>query len=49
MLPLFLHLFSKIRRLLASRAENKRLKVIREALQNYASKRGINLNNKNTL
>jgi len=49
MFSFFSHLLFKIRRLLASRAENQRLKVIREALRDYASKRGINLNNKNTL
>lgn len=47
MTPLFSPLFQTIRRLLASRAEHKRLKVIREALQNYATRRGINLNNQN--
>jgi len=45
MTPLFSYLLFKIRRLLASRAENQRLKVIRETLRDYATRRGINLNN----
>jgi len=51
MTPLFSSLFCKIRHLLASRAENQRLKVIREALRDYGLRRGVNLeysNNKTT-
>jgi len=37
-------LFQTIRRFLAYRAETQRLKVIREALQTYATRRGVNIN-----
>lgn len=39
----------KIQEWLEVKAEHKRIKIIREALRDYASKRGINLNDKNTL
>jgi len=45
MTPLLSSFLQTIRRLLASRAENQRLKVIRETLRDYASKRGISQNN----
>jgi hypothetical protein len=37
----------KIQEWLASRAEFKRIKAIKEALRGYAARRGINLNNHN--
>lgn len=44
MTPLFSHLFSKIRRFLASRAEHRRIRVIKQALRSYATRRGVNIN-----
>jgi hypothetical protein len=45
MFYLFFLFLQKISHLLASRVESKSLKVIREALQNHAIRRGISLNN----
>jgi len=45
MTPIFPYLLFKIRHLLASRAEHKRIRVIKQALRSYAMRRGINLNN----
>jgi len=45
MTPLFSYLLFKIRRLLASRAEHKRIRVIKQALRSYAMRRGISQNN----
>ena len=44
MTPLFSYLLSKIRRLLASRAEHKRIRVIKQALRSYAMRREVNIN-----
>lgn len=51
MTHLFSYLLSKIHHLLASRAECKRIRVIRKALQAYGLRQGVNLehsNNKTT-
>jgi len=45
MTPLLSSFLQKIQEWLASRAEKQRLKVIRETLRDYATRRGINLNN----
>jgi len=44
MTPLFSSLFSKIRLLLASMAEHRRIRVIKQALRSYAMRRGVNIN-----
>jgi len=45
MTPLFSFLLQKIQEWLASRAENQRIRAIKEALRSYAARRGISLNN----
>jgi hypothetical protein len=47
MTPLLSFLLQKIQEWLASRAEFKRIKAIKEALRGYSMRRGINLNNHN--
>jgi len=47
MIYLLSPLLKRIRHLLASRAEHKRLKEIRKALQSYGLRRGFNRNNNN--
>jgi stage V sporulation protein SpoVS len=44
MTPLFSSFLQKIQEWLDSRAENQRIKAIKEALRGYAARRGINLN-----
>jgi len=44
MTSLFSFLLQTIRRLLASRAEHKRIQAIKQALRSYAMKRGVNIN-----
>jgi hypothetical protein len=45
MFHLFFLLLQKIRNQLALRKEHKRIREIKEALQSYAIRRGINQNN----
>jgi hypothetical protein len=45
MTPLFSFLLQKIQEWLEVKAEHKRIKVIKEALQSYGQRRGISLNN----
>jgi hypothetical protein len=45
MTPLFSFLLQKIQEWLEVKAEHKRIKAIKEALQVYGQRRGINWNN----
>ena len=48
MTPLFSHIFCKIRNLLASRVERKRIEAIKKALKIYQQKRQVIFNNQIT-